>query len=306
MRNRATRALLELARQHKEVLVCTADSRNEDLTELGLEMPGQAVEYGIAESNMVASAAGAASCGKVPFLYTVTNFLSMRAYEFIRINVCHAPFNVKFIGRAAGIVTGTWGFTHHGTEDVSLLRSLPNMLVITAASPMEAYLAVKAMYECQRPAYLRVEGVNEPEIYDSSYRFEIGRGVQIRPGTEVTVISMGSIVNEALKAAERLAADDGLSVRLINMHTVKPIDRDIIIQAARETGAILTLEEHSLYGGLGGAVAEVIAESGLGVRFKMMGLTGFGRGCGNRDDLRDFNGLSAMHITTNIKALLRT
>ena len=246
---------------------------------------------------MVASAAGLASCGKIPFLYTITNFMSMHAFEFIRNDVCIANQNVKFLGRSSGLVSSSMGATHQGTEEVALLRTLPHMLVITPATPIEAREATRFAYHHRGPVYIRLEGFNEPELYDEDYQFSVGRGCVLRDGGDITVISMGSIVNETLSAAGKLESD-GINVRIINMPMVNPIDRDLIVAAAKETG-------HSIHGGLGSAVAEVLAECGLAVSFQRMGLDGCAKGCGNREAMRKINGLASGNVMEKVRESLQ-
>lgn len=304
MRNASTQMVYNLAKRDRNVMALTADNSNEIYDKIKWEMPGQYIDYGIAEENMVASAAGLASCGKIPFLYTITNFMSMHAFEFIRNDVCVANQNVKFLGRSSGLVSSSMGATHQGTEEVALLRTLPNMLVITPATPIEAREATRFAYHHRGSVYIRLEGFNEPELYGEDYQFSVGRGYVLRDGGDITVISMGSVVNEALRAAEKLA-DDSISVRIINMPMVKPIDRDLIVAAAKETGHIITLEEHSIHGGLGSAVAEVLAENGRAVSFHRMGLNGCAKGCGNREAMREINGLASENIMEKVRESLQ-
>ena len=292
-----------LAKRDRNVMALTADNSNEIYDKIKREMPGQYIDYGIAEENMVASAAGLASCGKIPFLYTITNFMSMHAFEFIRNDVCVANQNVKFLGRSSGLVSSSMGATHQGTEEVALLRTLPNMLVITPATPIEAREATRFAYHHRGSVYIRLEGFNEPELYGEDYQFSVGRGYVLRDGGDITVISMGSVVNEALSAAKKLESD-GIRVRVINMPMVNPIDRDLIVAAAKETGHIITLEEHSIHGGLGSAVAEVLAESSLAVSFHRMGLDGCAKGCGNREAMREINGLASGNIMEKVREIL--
>lgn len=303
MRNVSTEVVLQLLREDKNVLAVTADNGNEIYDQIRREYPAQYLDFGIAECNMVAASAGLAAAGKIPFLYAVTNFMSMRAYEFLRNIVCEPKYNVKFLGRSAGVVTGTYGMTHQGTEDLALLRTLPNLLTITPATPIEAREATRFAYRHKGPVYIRLEGRNEPELYDDGYVFKPGKGTVLRDGSDMTILSMGSIVNEALKAAEALSRA-GVEIRVINMPTVLPIDRALIVSAAKETGRILTLEEHGIYGGLGSAVAEILAESGVSVHFQRMGLSGFAKGCGNRDEMREINGLAAKDIVKKVRELV--
>ena len=304
MRNASTQMVYDLAKRDRNVMALTADNSNEIYDKIKREMPGQYIDYGIAEENMVASAAGLASCGKIPFLYTITNFMSMHAFEFIRNDVCVANQNVKFLGRSSGLVSSSMGATHQGTEEVALLRTLPNMLVITPATPIEAREATRFAYHHRGSVYIRLEGFNEPELYGEDYQFSVGRGYVLRDGKDITVISMGSVVNEALSAAKKLESD-GIRVRVINMPMVNPIDRDLIVAAAKETGHIITLEEHSIHGGLGSAVAEVLAESSLAVSFHRMGLDGCAKGCGNREAMREINGLALGNIMEKVREILQ-
>lgn len=304
MRNASTQMVYNLAKRDRNVMAVTADNSNEIYNKIKREMPGQYIDYGIAEENMVASAAGLASCGKIPFLYTITNFMSMHAFEFIRNDVCVANQNVKFLGRSSGLVSSSMGATHQGTEEVALLRTLPNMLVITPATPIEAREATRFAYHHRGSVYIRLEGFNEPELYGEDYQFSVGRGCVLRDGGDITVISMGSVVNEALSAAKKLESD-GIRVRVINMPMVNPIDRDLIVAAAKETGHIITLEEHSIHGGLGSAVAELLAECGLAVSFQRMGLDGCAKGCGNREAMREINGLASENIMEKVRESLQ-
>ena len=230
--------------------------------------------------------------------------MSMHAFEFIRNDVCVANQNVKFLGRSSGLVSSSMGATHQGTEEVALLRTLPNMLVITPATPIEAREATRFAYHHRGSVYIRLEGFNEPELYGEDYQFSVGRGYVLRDGGDITVISMGSVVNEALSAAKKLESD-GIRVRVINMPMVNPIDRDLIVAAAKETGHIITLEEHSIHGGLGSAVAEVLAESSLAVSFHRMGLDGCAKGCGNREAMREINGLASGNIMEKVRESLQ-
>lgn len=303
MRNNSTKIVLEFIRKDKNVVAITADNGNEIYEKIREEYPNQYVDYGISECNMVASAAGMSIVGKIPFLYTVTNFMSMRAYEFLRNIVCIPNNNVKFLGRSAGIVTGTYGATHQGTEEVSMLRALPNLMVITPATPIEAREATRWAYYHNGPVYIRLEGFNEPELYDDNYQFVPGKGYIVRAGNDACVIAMGSVINEAVKAAEILALEN-ISVAVVNMPTVTPVDGNLIKELAGNMKVMITLEEHSIHGGLGSAVAEVLAENGLACNFKRMGLHGCAKGCGNRQDMREINGLSCEDIVNNIRRML--
>ncbi len=303
MRNASTQVVFDLIRRDRNVLAITADNRNEIFDAIRKEFPQQYIEYGIAEENMVASAAGLASCGKIPFLYTITNFMAMHAFEYIRNDVCVANQNVKFLGRSSGLTSSSMGPTHQGTEELAMLRTLPNIEVITPATPIEAQEATKYAYEHKGPVYIRLEGVNEPELFDDTYQFQMGKGHVLRDGQDICLIAMGSVINEGL-AASKLLQRRGLSVRIIDMPTLNPIDEALILEAAENTRGIITLEEHSIYGGLGGSVAEVLAEYGTGVKLKRLGLQGCAKGCGNRGEMRELNCLDATSIVRTVEELL--
>ena len=223
--------------------------------------PERHFNAGIAEANMTSVAAGLASCGKVVFSSSFAMFASGRAFEQIRNSVCYPKLNVKIGATHAGISVGEDGATHQCNEDIAIMRSLPNMTIVNPADDIEARLAVKAAIETDGPFYLRfgrlaVDVVND----ESTYKFELGKGVELKPGKDVTIIATGLMVSKALNAAKELM-EEGIDARVINIHTIKPIDKDIIIKASKETGAIVTCEEHSVIGGLGSAVSEVICEN---------------------------------------------
>lgn len=304
MRNTSTATVYELVKKDSRVIAVTADNPNEIYEKIRDEYPSQYVDYGIAEEAMVGGAAGLASCGKIPFLYTITNFMSMRAYEFIRNLICVPQFNVKFLGRSCGLTTGTWGMTHQGTEDLSLLRTLPNLTVITPATPIEAREATKWAYHHEGPVYIRLEGYNEPELFDDNYTFETNKSHEVKAGNDVTVIAMGSVINEALEAAKVLAKE-GISLRIINFPMVQPGDIEAVKKAADETKAIITLEEHTLAGGLGSVVAEILAENRRAVPFKRLGLDGCAQGCGNRQEMREINHVAKGDVMSAVRQLLK-
>lgn len=303
MRNESTRVVYELIRKDKNVLAVTADQKNEIYERIRQEYPAQYLDYGISECNMVASSAGLAATGKIPFLYTVTNFMAMRAFEFIRDSICVPKANVKFLGRSAGLVCGALGMTHAGTEDMAILRSLPHILVIAPATPLEARRATEYAYEYQGPVYIRLEGYNEPEHYAETYNFQPGHGHYLLRGKDLSIITMGSIVNEAIRAAALLKQEDGLEAEVVSLSTLRPVDEEIICATAGKTGLVLAVEEHTVYGGLGSTVAEVLMEHGIVARLNRMGLREFSHGCGNREEMRKQNGFTAEDIVREVRAL---
>lgn len=303
MRTAYLDTLYELAKKDKRVYAMISDNGAIVYDKYRADLPEQYLNLGISEANMVAMAAGMASRGKIPFAYTIGAFLAYRAFEFIRNDVCLQKQNVKIVGTGAGQVYSALGPTHHATEDLGGLRSLPNLTIICPASPMEVRKATLAAYEFEGPIYLRLGTNKEPEIYTEDYPFEIGKGVTVKDGSDVTLIGTGSILFDLLKAAEKMDQEE-ISVRVVNIHTIKPIDRDIILQAIEETGKIMTVEDHNVIGGIGSAVAEVIAESGKGVRFKRIGLNDFSNGYGSYVEVKEANGIGIERICSEVRSFM--
>ena len=254
-------ALAELGKLHEEVVVLDADLAA--ATRTGVfqkEFPDRHIDCGIAESNMMGVAAGIAATGKVPFASTFAMFAAGRAFEQVRNSIGYPKLNVKIGATHAGISVGEDGATHQCNEDIALMRTIPGMVVINPSDDVEAKAAVKAAYEHVGPVYLRFGRLAVPVINDNEdYKFELGKAITLREGTDVTIIASGLTVSESLAAAEKLAAD-GISAGVINIHTIKPLDEEAIIKAAEKTGKIVTVEEHSVIGGLGSAVCDVVAE----------------------------------------------
>ena len=253
--------LVELGKEHEEIVVFDADLAGSTKTGMfGKVFPERHFNAGIAESNMVGLAAGMAACGKVPFISSFAMFATGRAYEQIRNGIGYSELNVKIAASHAGISVGEDGATHQCTEDIALMRQIPGMVVINPADDIEARAAVRAAYEHVGPVYLRFGRLAVPVYNDpETYKFELGKGVVIKEGTDVTILATGLCVKEAIEAEELLAAD-GISAEIINIHTIKPIDRELVAKSALKTGCVVTVEEHSIIGGLGSAVAEVLCE----------------------------------------------
>ncbi len=254
-------ALAELGNEHKDIVVLDADLA--EATKTGVfkkAFPERHIDCGIAESNMMGVAAGIAATGKVPFASTFAMFAAGRAFEQVRNSIGYPKLNVKIGATHAGISVGEDGATHQCNEDIALMRTIPGMVVINPSDDVEAKAAVKAAYEHVGPVYLRFGRLAVPVINDNEdYKFELGKAITLREGTDVTIIASGLTVSESLAAAEKLAAD-GISAGVINIHTIKPLDEEAIIKAAEKTGKIVTVEEHSVIGGLGSAVCDVVAE----------------------------------------------
>lgn len=263
-------ALVELGQAHDNVVVLDADLAAATKTITFKKVfPDRHIDCGIAEANMVGIAAGLSTCGKVPFVSTFAMFAAGRAYEQVRNSVGYPHLNVKIGATHAGISVGEDGASHQCNEDLALMRVIPGMTVINPSDDIEARAAVMAAYEIDGPVYMRFGRLAVPVINDNpDYSFEVGKGVQLREGFDITILATGLEVGESLLAAERLA-NDGIDARVINIHTIKPIDREIIIKAAKETRKLFTVEEHSIIGGLGSAAAEVLAESVLGQLYRI-------------------------------------
>lgn len=300
MRTAYLEVLYGLAKKDQRVFALISDNGAIVYDKYRKDLALQYLNLGISEANMLGMAAGMASCGKVPFAYTIGSFLAYRAFEFIRNDICLQKQNVKIVGTGAGEVYSALGPTHHSTEDLGGLRGLPNLVVLCPASPMEVKKATIAAYEHEGPVYLRLGTNKEPEIYKEDYSFEIGKGIKIREGKDVTLISAGGMVKDVLDVADLLQKDN-VYARVINMHTIKPIDREIIVQAIKETGKVITIEDHNIIGGLGSAVAEVIAESGLGTKFKCIGLHDFSGGYGSYTQVKEVNGIGQKGIIKEIR-----
>ena len=254
-------ALIELGKKHEDLIVLDADLAA--ATQTGMfkkEFPERHIDCGIAECNMMGIAAGIASTGKVPFASTFAMFAAGRAYEQVRNAIGYPHLNVKIGATHAGISVGEDGATHQCNEDIALMRTIPGMVVINPSDDVEARAAVKAAYEHVGPVYMRFGRLAVPVINDrEDYKFELGKGVVLREGKDLTIVATGLPVSNCLEAAEKLAAD-GIDAKVINIHTIKPLDEELIVEAAKATGKVVTVEEHSVIGGLGSAVCDVLSE----------------------------------------------
>lgn len=256
-------ALAELAEQYPELVVLDADLSGSTMTKTFAEKyPERFYDMGIAEGNMAGVAAGLAACGKKPFINSFAMFSAGRAWEQVRNSIAYPGLNVKVIGSHGGLSVGEDGATHQCIEDYAIMRAIPGMLVLSPCDGPEMKLAVKALLDYDGPAYMRLGRLGVESVTDtvSGYTFEIGKGSVLRDGTDAAVIATGMMVQSAYEAAEKLAAE-GISLRVIDMHTIKPLDADLVIKAAKETGCIVTSEEANVLGGLGSAVAEAVAEA---------------------------------------------
>ncbi len=299
-------ALAEFGDIYNNLVVMDADLSKSTKTEIfKKKFPDRFVNCGIAEGNMMAVASGMAATGKIVFASSFAMFAAGRAYEQIRNTAGYGHLNLKIGASHAGISVGEDGATHQCNEDIALMRTIPGMTVICPSDAIETRLAVKAAIEIDGPVYLRLGRLAVPVINDTpDYKFEVGKGTKLKDGNDVTIVATGLLVGEALTASEMLAAE-GIGARVINIHTIKPIDKDIILKAAKETGVIVTAEEHSIIGGLGSAVAETVCEEGIPVPVVRIGVNDCYGKSGAAADLLHLYGFDAENIVKNVHKALK-
>jgi transketolase len=286
-------ALTELGAADERVWALTGDLGIGLFDEFERTAPGRYLNVGIAEQNLVGVAAGLAYAGKVPFAYSIAPFATSRPHDQLRVDVAMAAANVKLVGVGGGVAYGYLGPTHHAIEDLALTRALPGFTVLTPADPAEAVRATHAAHAVDGPVYLRLGKNGEPAALPEDAPFELGRALTLREGSDVTLVSAGAILPEALAAADTLALA-GVEATVLHLGTLKPFDADAVAEAGALTGAVISVEEHSIVGGLGSAVAEALAESGVGARLRRVGLPDtFAHAVGSREFLLDRYGLSA-------------
>ena len=298
-------ALRDLAEEYPDLVVLDADLAAATKTGIFKKAyPERFFDCGIAEANMMGVAAGLAACGKIPFASTFAMFAAGRAFEIVRNSIGYPHLNVKIGATHAGISVGEDGATHQCNEDIALMRTIPGMTIINPCDDVEARAAVKAALDFNGPVYMRFGRLAVPVINDrETYKFEIGKGVTMREGSDVTIVATGLMVNEAIQASETLKTE-GISARVVNIHTIKPIDRELICKCAKETGLIVTAEEHSIIGGLGSAVAETVTEC-CPVPVVKIGVNDeFGHSGPAVELLKEF-GLSAENIVKTVKETLK-
>lgn len=288
-------ALLELGKENNKIVVFDADLAGATKTKLfAEEFPNRFFDMGIAEQNMISTAAGISTCGKIPYASTFAVFSAGRAYDQIRNSVCYPNLNVKICATHAGITVGEDGATHQMIEDISLMRTLPNMTVISTSDDIQTKWAVKEISQIEGPVYLRLSRLATPVIYDENQKFEIGKAVQIGDGIDGTIFATGVTVSEALKAQENLRAKN-INVRVVDVHTIKPIDKDMIVKCARETKMLVSIEDHNIIGGLGSAISEVLTEE-CPTKLVRLGINDtFGKS-GKAEELMKYFGITAGDI----------
>ena len=265
------------------------------------KFPNRFFDMGIAEQNMIGTAAGLATCNKIPFVSTFAMFAAGRAYDQIRNSICYPKLNVKICATHAGITVGEDGATHQMLEDISLMRTIPNMTVMCTSDDAQTKWAIREISKFEGPVYLRLCRLATPKIYENE-KFEIGKGIQLGEGTDATIIATGVVVSEAIEAMEKLKSK-GINIRIVDMHTIKPIDKEIIIKSAKETKNIITIEDHNIIGGLGSAVCEVLAENYPKKVYKMGIKDEFGKS-GKAEELLKYFKLDKDSITEFIEKII--
>ncbi len=292
-------ALLELGKENKNIVVFDADLSTATKTNIfAKEFPERFYDMGIAEQNMISTAAGMSTCGKIPYASTFAVFAAGRAYDQIRNSVCYPKLNVKICATHAGVTVGEDGATHQMIEDISLMRTLPNMTVLSTSDDVQTKWAVKEISKINGPVYLRLSRLATPIIYGENQKFEIGKAVQIGEGTDATIFATGVTVSEAIRAQEILE-NKGIKVRVVDIHTVKPIDKDMVIKCAKETKKLISVEDHNVIGGLGSAISEVLTEE-YPVKLVRMGINDtFGKS-GKAIELMQYFGITAENIVEKV------
>ena len=300
------KALYDILQKDRNVVSLLSDSGTDYDTMLAHEFPSQCFNFGIAEQNKVAAASGMAALGKIPFVYTTGAFIAYRAYEFVRNDICMQNRNVKLVGMGMGM--GSWstlGPSHHTTEDIAALRALPNLTLLSAATPIELQKCMNASHEIQGPVYIRMGMSGEDELYDEAYDFQLGRLSRLLDGKDFALFTTGTIAAETLKAAKRLN-EDGISINVSNVHTLKPLDKNGILSISKDVRRVFTVEEHNIIGGLGGAIAEVLTEAGATAPLTRIGLNDcFAVGYGTLSEVRQLNGLDSDGIYSTVNSIIR-
>lgn len=305
MRTAFIDTLFELAQADSRIMLVVGDLGFGVVSSFMERLPRQFVNAGVAEQNMTGLAAGLALSGKIVFTYSIANFPVLRCLEQIRNDVCYHNANVKIVAVGGGMAYGSLGISHHATEDLSITRALPNLLVVAPGDPIETRLATRALIEYEGPAYLRLGRAGEPTAHSTEPAFQLGKAIILREGNDLTLISTGGMLRDCVMVADLLERE-GIQARVISMHTLKPLDVEAVLRAAAETKAVFTVEEHSIIGGLGGAVAEIIAEaSKRPLHFQRIGLKDtFSSLVGDQDYLRAQYKLDAKGILETLRPVL--
>jgi transketolase len=296
---------MELAKEDKDIMVLTCDSRGSaSMGAFATEFPEQFVEVGIAEQDSVGIAAGLATCGKKPYVASPACFLSMRSVEQIKVDVAYSKTNVKLIGISGGVSYGALGMTHHSLQDIAVIRAIPDIAVLLPADRFEAKKMIEAFQKYNKPAYIRIGRNPVEDVYENeNFEFEIGKANMLHEGNDITIIATGETVKVALDASKELYAK-GIGCRVLSMHTIKPLDNEAIIKAAKETKGIITIEEHSIYGGLGAAVSEVVCQIAP-TKMKILGIADEAPVTGNTKEVFNYYGLTAENLVKVAEEILK-
>lgn len=297
-------ALIEHGKKDKNILVVTSDSRGSaSMTEFAKELPEQLVEVGIAEQDLVGISAGLASSGKKPFAASPACFLTMRSIEQVKVDVAYSNTNVKLIGISGGVSYGALGMSHHSLQDIAVMRAIPGMTIILPADRHETRMMMEALLRYDGPAYVRIGRNPVEDVYENTdFEYEIGKAVTLRDGKDLTIVATGETVKIAVDASEVLKAE-GISCRVLDMHTIKPFDDEAIIKASKETGHIISIEEHSIFGGLGAAVAEVVVQNNP-VPVKIIGIPDEPAIAGTSAQIFEHYGLTSANLCKVSKDML--
>jgi len=305
MRKTFIKTLFEEAKKNPKIFLVTGDLGFMALEEFRDNLPKQFLNIGVAEQNLIGFSAGLALTGKKVYAYSIVPFVTMRPFEQVRDDVCYHNLDVTLVGPGAGFSYSFNGPTHYGLEDISIMRSLPNMTVVCPGDPMEVAAATKASVKHKGPMYLRLGKAGEPIIHKNPINFKIGESIEVLKGKDATLFATSNLLQNAVEAG-KLLKQKGINCRVVSMHTIKPLDVEVIKKAAKETKIIFTLEEHSIIGGLGSAVAEFLAESNYKVKFKRLGVPDvYPKVVGTQIFLRDMFGLSPEKIAAEIKKFVK-
>lgn len=301
MRTAFINTLLKMAKKDRRIMLLTGDLGYSVFEQYIKDLPRQYINMGVSEQNMAGVAAGMAMEEKIPFMYSIIPFTTMRNFEQIRNDICYQNLNVKIVGVGSGFSYGPYGHTHHGLEDIGILRTLANLKIFSPGDVREVKSVVEEAMKINGPVYIRLGRISEsPYVHEKRYAFSAGKGIIVQEGLDCTIFSTGTMLYSGLLVARQLRKK-GIKARLISMHTIKPLDVNIILDSARKTKGLFTLEEHSIIGGLGSAVAEVLAENNTNVIFKRIGVPDhFTKAIGSQEYMRRTNGLSVDQVTETI------
>lgn len=304
MRIAFVNTLLKLAKKNKQIHLITGDLGFSVFEEYIATLPKQYLNAGVAEQNMTGVAAGMAMEGKIPFIYSIIPFVTMRNFEQVRDDICYQNLNVKIVGVGLGFSYGQFGHTHFGLEDVGILRTIPGITIFSPGDPVETKLVTRAALKIKGPVYIRLAKAGEPTVHKTKPIFIVGKGIVVKKGTDIALLATGTMLPIAVDVASILK--NKYSVAVVSVHTIKPLDKELITKMAKSMKAIFTLEEHSIIGGLGSAVSDILAEEGIRVLFKKFGTPDrFNKVSGDQNYMRKANGLSSEQLALSIEQILK-